>query len=86
MIAVEIPNPAGLLKTGGKFLANKVIGKIRKDVKEFDTVPYRPTNSPLVNHHGVNDVWAKNNIPGYKSRATDNPTIALGVDEHKAAH
>ncbi|WP_413110352.1 hypothetical protein [Thaumasiovibrio sp. DFM-14] len=32
-------------------------------------IPYRPTNSPLVNHHGVNDVWAKNNIPGYKTRA-----------------
>jgi hypothetical protein len=49
-------------------------------------VPYRPTNSPLVNHHGVNDVWAKNNIPGYPSRAVDNPTMALSVDGHKAAH
>ncbi|WDE09011.1 hypothetical protein SG34_029975 [Thalassomonas viridans] len=35
MIAVEIPNPAGLLKTGGKFLANKVIGKAIKTRKNF---------------------------------------------------
>ncbi|MDO6580635.1 RHS repeat-associated core domain-containing protein [Photobacterium sp. 2_MG-2023] len=60
--------------------------KVTRSVEEFDTVPYRPTNSPLVNHHGVNDVWAKNNIPGYKSRAADNPTMALSVDGHKAAH
>jgi len=57
-----------------------------KNVKEFDVVPYRPTNSPLVNHHGVNDVWAKNNVPGYISRKADNPTIALSVPAHKAAH
>ena len=50
-----------------------------KNVKEFDVVPYGPTNSPLVNHHGVNDVWAKNNVPGYISRKEDNPTIALSV-------
>ena len=62
------------------------VTRITKGVKEFDTVPYRPTNSPLVNHHGVNDVWAKNNIPGYKSKAADNPTMALSVDGHKAAH
>lgn len=59
---------------------------VTKSIKEFDTVPYRPTNSPFVNHHGVNDVWAKNNISGYKSRAADNPTMDLSVNGHKAAH
>ena len=54
--------------------------------KEFDVVSYRPTSTPLVNHHGVNDVWAKNNIPGYTSRKADNPTIALESTSHKAAH
>jgi len=55
-------------------------------VKEYDIVPFRPTNTPLANHHGVNDVWAKNNIPDYKSRAADNPTMALSQDNHRAAH
>lgn len=44
------------------------------------------TNSPFANHHGVNDVWAKKNISGYKSRAADNPTMDLSVNGHKAAH
>jgi hypothetical protein len=64
----------------------KLFGDASKSVKEFDIVPYRPTNSPLVNHHGINDVWAKNNVPGYVSRAADNPTIALSETGHKAAH
>ena len=54
--------------------------------KAFDIVPYRPTNSAhdLVNHHGILDVWASANIPGYLSRKGDAPTIALTVEQHKA--
>jgi hypothetical protein len=51
-------------------------------VNEYDTVPYRPSNSPLENHHGILDTWAKNNIPGYISRAADNPTMALSRASH----
>jgi len=72
-----------LFALGALSMARLPVGK---GVKEFDTVPYRPTNSPYVNHHGINDVWAKNNIPGYVSRAAHNPTMALGSDAHKAAH
>lgn len=74
----------GILASTSKL--KKISTVASKSVKEFDVVPYRPTNSPLVNHHGVNDVWAKNNILGYVSRIADNPTIALSVTGHKAAH
>ena len=79
-------NPAGLVKAGIKNGIGEGLSYVTKRVKEFDTVPYRPTNSPFVNHHGVNDVWAKNNIPGYPSRAVNNPTMVLSVSGHKAAH
>jgi len=36
------------------------------------------------NHHGVMDVWATENIPGYRSRATDSPTMALSREGHGA--
>jgi hypothetical protein len=54
-------------------------------VSEYDTVPYRPTNPGFENHHGILDAWAKNNIPGYVSRAADNPTMALTEGNHAAA-
>ncbi|WP_081960023.1 sugar-binding protein [Porphyromonas sp. COT-052 OH4946] len=50
----------------------------------FDVVPYKPSSSPLENHHGILDVWAANNIDGYKSRASHNPTIALTKGQHDA--
>jgi RHS repeat-associated protein len=53
-------------------------------VKEYDVVPYRPATSPLENHHGLLDVWAKENIDGYVSRASDNPTMALSKLHHDA--
>lgn len=28
-------------------------------VKQYDVVPYKPSNAPLENHHGVLDVWSK---------------------------
>ncbi|MGJ4856824.1 RHS repeat-associated core domain-containing protein [Labrys sp. La1] len=49
-----------------------------------DVVPYRPSSSPLENHHGVLDVWAAANIPGYASRAASSPTIALTAVQHAA--
>jgi hypothetical protein len=55
-------------------------------VSEYDTVPYRPSNAPLENHHGIPDVWAKNNVPGYVSRAADNPTMVLSEGNHAAAN
>jgi RHS repeat-associated protein len=51
-------------------------------ISEFDVVPYRPTNTPLQNHHGIMDAWAKNNVPNYVSRAGDSPVIALGKTNH----
>lgn len=35
-------------------------------------------------HHGVLDAWAKENIPGYRSRAADNPAIELSTNNHAA--
>jgi RHS repeat-associated protein len=50
----------------------------------FDIVPYRPSNFPLENHHGILDIWAEKNIQGYKSRAPHNPTMALTKEQHDA--
>ena len=55
-----------------------------RTVAEFDVVDYRPSNSPFENHHGLLDVWATYNIPGYNSRGSDNPTIALTKSQHDA--
>ncbi|MBU5266317.1 T7SS effector LXG polymorphic toxin [Virgibacillus proomii] len=86
--------PAGkvlkLVKTGGtikfankgKRTAKKV--KNRDTVKPNDVVPYRPSNSPLENHHGVMDVWAKHNVPNYVSRGANTPTLALTKEQHNA--
>ena len=63
-----------------------VVDDATAGVSEYDTVPYRPSNTPLENHHGVLDVWAKNNIEGYVSRAADNPTMALSEASHQATN
>ncbi|PSA89255.1 hypothetical protein C6370_19960 [Bacillus atrophaeus] len=55
-----------------------------KEVKTFDVVDYRPSNSPLENHHGVMDVWAKHNVPNYMSRGSNTPTVALTKEQHNA--
>ena len=73
------PNPVNWVDPWG--LKNK---KVPGVVKEFDIVPYRPGNSPLENHHGVLDVWASNNVPGYTSRAAGSPTMALSKEAHAA--
>ncbi|MED2864832.1 T7SS effector LXG polymorphic toxin [Bacillus thuringiensis] len=55
-----------------------------KTTEPYDVVPYRPSNSPLENHHGVMDVWAKHNVPDYVSRGANTPTIALTKEQHNA--
>ncbi|CAF1834625.1 ribonuclease YeeF family protein [Bacillus subtilis] len=55
-----------------------------KEVKPFDVIDYRPSNSPLENHHGVMDVWAKHNVPNYVSRGSNTPTVALTKEQHNA--
>ncbi|WP_262417724.1 hypothetical protein, partial [Bacillus sp. YC2] len=59
-------------------------GKTDNDTKPYDVVNYRPSNSPLENHHGVMDVWAKHNVPDYVSRGSNTPTIALTKEQHNA--
>lgn len=55
------------------------------NIKEFDIVPYRPSNSPLENHHGVLDIWMSKNVPSYGGKyPTNSPTIALSVENHAA--
>jgi hypothetical protein len=52
----------------------------------FSVGPYRPSSTPLQNHHGVMDVWAAENVPGYGRRAADSPTIALSKSQHDATN
>lgn len=55
--------------------------------KPYDIVEYGNKTPGLENHHGVLDVWAKNNIPGYVSRAKESTSMALtsGRDGQHAA-
>jgi RHS repeat-associated protein len=63
------------------FLHSDPVGE-GSDVQPFDIVPYRPSIPGYENHHGIMDVWAKNNIPGYKSRDANCPSIALPPELH----
>jgi hypothetical protein len=51
---------------------------------EYDIVKYGTKNPGFENHHGLMDVWAKHNIPGYVSRAGKGPAIALSPANHNA--
>ncbi len=53
-------------------------------VAAYDIVGYGIKQPGLEMHHGILDVWAANNVPGYISRASHNPTIALTKAEHGA--
>ncbi|WP_419882932.1 T7SS effector LXG polymorphic toxin [Peribacillus sp. B-H-3] len=78
-------NSKRLLDRLSAFSAEGKVGKgIDKTVKSNDVVPYRPSNSPLENHHGVMDVWAKHNVPNYVSRGGNTPTVALTKEQHAA--
>ncbi len=56
-----------------------------KDPNEaFDIVNYGDKTTGLENHHGILDVWATKNIPGYKSRANASTAVALTKSQHSA--
>lgn len=73
-----------LFSTGRTVGTTALIRSAKNAVKNFDIVNYRPASTPLENHHGILDVWASNNVPGYVSRASNNPTIALTKKQHEA--
>ncbi|MFK7823421.1 MAG: RICIN domain-containing protein [Oligoflexales bacterium] len=56
--------------------------------KEFDTVPYRPSNKKygLENHHSVLDKWLSENLDVYGRRPGKSTTLALSPENHKKAH
>ena len=58
--------------------------KSGSNTQVFDIVEYGDKTPGLENHHGVLDVWATNNIDGYKSRASKSTTIALTPEQHAA--
>jgi hypothetical protein len=71
------------VKNGIGLSANSV----KNAAKPFDIVRYGDKTSGIENHHGVLDVWAKNNIPGYIERASGSTSIALTggkVGQHAA--
>ena len=55
---------------------------VHNSCQPFDIVEYGDKNPGFENHHGVLDAWAKNNIPGYVSRAADGPAMALTDAQH----
>ena len=52
----------------------------------YDIVEYGKKSDGLFNHHNIMDAWAKNNIPGYISRLSAQPTVQLTKELHDAAH
>ncbi|MBC8139285.1 MAG: hypothetical protein H8F28_25705 [Fibrella sp.] len=50
----------------------------------YDIARYGQKQPPFEIHHGVMDVWARFNIPGYIRRASDGPGIVLTATEHAA--
>jgi RHS repeat-associated protein len=53
--------------------------------REYEIVRYDDKAPPnFENHHGVLDIWATHNVPGYRSRAGDSTSIRLTEDHHKA--
>ena len=52
--------------------------------KPYDIVEYGDKTPGLENHHGVMDKWASENIPGYKPRMADSPSMALTKAQHNA--
>jgi RHS repeat-associated protein len=59
---------------------------VAEEVLEYQVVKYGQRKLGFENHHGVLDAWAKRNIPGYVSRAYDNPAIRLSKAMHRAAN
>ena len=54
------------------------------NVKPFDIVKYGDKTPGIQNHHGVMDMWAQKNIPGYKPRPADSTAMALTPEQHNA--
>jgi len=54
--------------------------------KEYEIVRYKDRAAGFQNHHGVLDIWATYNIPGYTKRAPNSTTIRLSVPHHEAAN
>jgi hypothetical protein len=53
--------------------------------REYDVVPYKDRAPGFENHHGVLDIWAYNNVPGYDARRPANSTsLRLSVPHHRA--
>jgi hypothetical protein len=52
--------------------------------REYEIVPYKDKAAGFHNHHGVVDVWAHYNVPGYVRRAANSTSIRLSVPHHEA--
>ena len=57
----------------------------KREYRALDVVPYRTKVSGLEKHHGVLDVWSKENVPGYVSRSAESPSILLTKEQHAAS-
>jgi RHS repeat-associated protein len=70
---------------GAIFPTRSPLGGLLNDVPPGQGIaPYRPITNGMENHHGILDVWAKNNISGYRARSGNSPTISLTPNQHNA--
>jgi hypothetical protein len=91
---LSVVAPGGGYGTGGKALAREVAEtagqKVAKEggeaaakaLKQFDVVPYGTVAKGFEKHHGVLDVWAKENVAGYVSRSASSPAMLLTKEQH----
>lgn len=71
-------NPKKLIaKLKIKHTGASEVGTIANEAKSFDVVKYGDRATGFENHHGVLDVWAKHNIPGYVSRDPASTSMRL---------
>lgn len=64
--------------------AESTEGDSKKSAENPKVTDYRPSNPPFEKHHGILDVWAKNNIENYVSRGARTPTVELTKAQHDA--
>ena len=72
-----------IIAGGSSILPFVTAGTVKQVYKVFDIIRYGDKVTDLVPHHGILDVWASANVPGYIRRNPNTPTILLTSSQHK---
>ena len=78
----EVSPTDRLISGASSLLPFVTAGTVKQAYKAFDIVRYGDKVQDLIPHHGVLDIWASANIPGYIRRNSETPTILLTGTQH----